>query len=101
MWISASASFSVLAQGVPPSDITPGPRIQRLQQRQLDATRELNPRPNVLTPPGESPAATDIVTLPRDNPCFPVEQLVLEDDTFGWLARCHLCLLFSGIRSIG
>ncbi|MGU7768982.1 ShlB/FhaC/HecB family hemolysin secretion/activation protein [Burkholderia sp. MR1-5-21] len=85
--ISALASVSALAQGIPPSEITPGPQIQRLQQQQLEATKELNPRPNVLTPTGETRSVAGVTTLPLDNPCFPIKEVVLEDNAFGWLAR--------------
>ncbi|KVD00892.1 ShlB/FhaC/HecB family hemolysin secretion/activation protein [Burkholderia ubonensis] len=85
--VSALASISALAQGIPPIETAPGPQIQRLQQQQIDATRELNPRPDVLTPTsGQSPATT-VSSLPLDNPCFPVGEIVLRDNAFGWLAR--------------
>ncbi|MGR3908392.1 ShlB/FhaC/HecB family hemolysin secretion/activation protein [Burkholderia sp. SR8] len=80
------ASVSALAQGIPPPEITPGPQIQRLQQQQLEAAKELNPRPNVLTPTGEKPSAADITSLPRDTPCFSINDIALEDNAFGWLA---------------
>ncbi len=85
--ISALASVSALAQGVPPSETTSGPQIQRLQQQQLEATKELNPRPNVLTPTGEKTSVPNVTNLPLDNPCFPIKQIALEDNTFGWLGR--------------
>ncbi|AOK07918.1 ShlB/FhaC/HecB family hemolysin secretion/activation protein [Burkholderia sp. AU28942] len=85
-WISALASVSALAQGIPPSEITPGPQIQRLQQQQLEAAKELNPRPNVLTPTGEKPSAANIKHLPSDTPCFPIREIALEDNPFDWLA---------------
>ncbi|MEB2544550.1 ShlB/FhaC/HecB family hemolysin secretion/activation protein [Burkholderia cenocepacia] len=85
--ISALASVSALAQGVPPSETTSGPQIQRLQQQQLEATKELNPRPNVLTPTGERTSVPSVTNLPLDNPCFPIKEIALEDNTFGWLGR--------------
>ncbi|WP_175918804.1 ShlB/FhaC/HecB family hemolysin secretion/activation protein [Burkholderia pyrrocinia] len=85
--ISALASVSAFAQGVPPSEITSGPQIQRLQQQQLDATKELNPRPTVLTPTGEKASTTGVESLPLDNPCFPIKAIALEDNAFPWLAR--------------
>ncbi|MGK8207061.1 ShlB/FhaC/HecB family hemolysin secretion/activation protein [Burkholderia cenocepacia] len=85
--ISALASVSALAQGVKPSEMTSGPQIQRLQQQQLEAVKELNPSPNVLTPTGEKPADTGIANLPLDTPCFPIEAVALEGNTSGWLAR--------------
>ncbi|MBF5008860.1 hypothetical protein ISO18_04500 [Burkholderia pseudomultivorans] len=71
--ISALASVSALAQGVKPSEMTSGPQIQRFQQQQLEAVKELNPSPNVLTPTGEKPADTGIANLPLDTPCFPIQ----------------------------
>ncbi|WP_201752373.1 ShlB/FhaC/HecB family hemolysin secretion/activation protein [Burkholderia pyrrocinia] len=85
--ISALASVSALAQGVPPSEITSGPQIQRLQQQQLEAAKELNPRPNVLTPTGEASSNAGLASLPLDTPCFPIKEIALEGNTFGWLAR--------------
>jgi len=85
--ISALASVSAFAQGVPPSEITSGPQIQRLQQQQLDATKELNPRPTVLTPTGEKASTTGVESLPLDDPCFPIKAIALEDNAFAWLTR--------------
>lgn len=58
-----------------------------MQQQQLEATKELNPRPNVLTPTGEKTSVPSVTNLPLDNPCFPIKEIALEDNTFGWLAR--------------
>ncbi|WP_446903742.1 ShlB/FhaC/HecB family hemolysin secretion/activation protein [Burkholderia sp. YIM B11467] len=85
--ISVLASVSTLAQAVQPSEITPGPQIQRLQQQQLEAAKELNPRANVLTPTGETSSKAGVASLPLDTPCFPVTTIALEGNTFGWLAR--------------
>jgi hemolysin activation/secretion protein len=85
--ISALANVSAWAQGAPPSEITSGPQIQRLQQQQLDATKELNPRTNVLTPTGEASPEVRVTGLPLDDPCFPIREIVLEDNAFGWLPR--------------
>lgn len=86
-WASAWLSVSALAQGGPSSDNAPGAQIQRLQQQQLEATKELNPRPTVLSPAGASAPAVGLAHLPVDNPCFTIERLVLDDSTFGWLGR--------------
>ncbi|KVG65397.1 hypothetical protein WS80_13995 [Burkholderia pseudomultivorans] len=56
-----------------PSEMTSGPQIQRLQQQQLEAVKELNPSPNVLAPIGEKTTDTGIANLPLDTPCFPIE----------------------------
>ncbi|KVG31302.1 peptide ABC transporter permease [Burkholderia diffusa] len=85
--ISALASVSAWAQGVPSHETTPGPQIQRLQQQQVEAARALNPRPNVLAPTGDKPSAPGITSLPVDTPCFPVKEIALEANAFGWLAR--------------
>lgn len=58
-----------------------------MQQQQLEATKELNPRPNVLTPTGEKTSIASVTNLPLDNPCFPIKEIALEDNAFGWLAR--------------
>jgi hemolysin activation/secretion protein len=75
------------AQGTPSADPTPGAQIQRLQQQQLDAAKELNPRPTVLSPTSEPSSATSVTSLPQDDPCFPIREIVLEDNGFAWLAR--------------
>ncbi|WP_244138330.1 ShlB/FhaC/HecB family hemolysin secretion/activation protein [Burkholderia stabilis] len=85
--ISALASISAFAQVNPSPEITSGPQIQRLQQQQLDATKALNPRATVLTPSGEKPSKAGIANLPTDHPCFPVRQIALEGNAFGWLPR--------------
>lgn len=85
--ISALASVSALAHGGKPSELTYGPQIQRFQQQQLEAVRELNPGPNVLTPTGEKTADTGIANLPFDTPCFPIQAVALEGNTSGWLVR--------------
>lgn len=81
------ASASAQAHGNAPSDSAPGAQIQRLQQLQTDAQKNLNSRPTVLSPTGESVSAVDVARLPRDNPCFPIKELVLEENEFDWLAR--------------
>ncbi|MBU6487830.1 MAG: ShlB/FhaC/HecB family hemolysin secretion/activation protein [Burkholderiales bacterium] len=83
---SMLVSVSTLAQGTPLSDIAPGAQIQRLQQEQLEATKELNARPSVLSPSGENSPATGVTNLPIDTPCFEINEVVLDDDTFAWLA---------------
>lgn len=80
-------SVSALAQGASLPEPAPGAQIQRLQQQQLEATKELNPRPTVLSPAGEQPSPTSLASLPPDNPCFAIEELLLEDNTFEWIAR--------------
>ncbi|KWF62932.1 hypothetical protein WT57_24180 [Burkholderia pseudomultivorans] len=80
--ISALASVSALAQGVKPSEMTSGPQIQRLQQQQLEAVKELNPSPNVLAPTGEKPVDTGIVNLPLDTPCFPIQAVGRASDSY-------------------
>ncbi|KVQ53159.1 peptide ABC transporter permease [Burkholderia territorii] len=85
--ISALASVSAWAQGVPSHETTPGPQIQRLQQQQVEAARALNPRPNVLAPTSDKPSAAGITSLPVDTPCFPIKEIALEANAFGWLAR--------------
>lgn len=76
-----------MAQSAPSADPTPGAQIQRLQQRQLEAAKELNPRPTVLSPTGEPSSANSVRSLPQDEPCFPIKEVVLEDNAFAWLAR--------------
>lgn len=85
--ISALASVSALAQGSPPSETTSGPQIQRFQQQQLEAAKALNPRPNVPTPTGEQSSGASVISLPLDNPCFPIKEIALEANPFGWLPR--------------
>ena len=85
--ISALASVSAWAQAITPPEITSGPQIQRLQQQQLEAARELNPRPSVLTPGGERFPESGVTRLPLDSPCFPIEEIALEGNPFEWLAR--------------
>ncbi|MGG1944218.1 ShlB/FhaC/HecB family hemolysin secretion/activation protein [Trinickia sp. NRRL B-1857] len=86
-WAAALLSMPAFAQDAPSSEIPPGAQIQRLQQQQLEAARELNPRPIVMSPAGESAATISIASLAVDSPCFEIERLVLDDSTFEWLAR--------------
>lgn len=72
---------------MPSHETAPGPQIQRLQQQQVEAVRELNPRPNVLAPTTDKPSAPSITSLPIDTPCFPIKEIALEANAFGWLAR--------------
>ena len=84
---SALLSASALAQGNKSSDVSPGAQIQRLQQQQLEATQESNPRPTVLSPTGENRGTINLASLGADTPCFTIDRLILDDSTFGWLAR--------------
>ncbi|MGN6316331.1 ShlB/FhaC/HecB family hemolysin secretion/activation protein [Trinickia sp.] len=81
------ASASGQAQGIAPSDSAPGAQIQRLQQQQAEAAKDLNRRPTVLSSTGEPRPAINVARLPHDNPCFAINELVLEGNEFDWLAR--------------
>jgi len=80
------ASVSAQAEGFAPSDSAAGAQIQRLQQ-QAEAAKDLNRRPTVLSPTGAPRPAINVARLPRDNPCFWIERLVLEGNEFDWLAK--------------
>jgi hemolysin activation/secretion protein len=84
--IGRLSNAAALAQAASPGEIAPGAQIQRLQQEQLEAAKELNPRPTVLSPTGDVISVITVVGLPVDNPCFPIKQVVLEDSVFEWLA---------------
>lgn len=61
--------------------------IQRSQQdRRERAEQNATARPSELSPTQAAPARVDLAALPRDNPCFPVHELDLRDNPFGWLA---------------
>jgi hemolysin activation/secretion protein len=81
-----SANAFAVAPGVPLSEGAPGAQIQRLQQQQAEATKELNPRPTVLSPTGGRSQGAGMASLPVDDPCFPIKEVVLEDNAFEWLA---------------
>lgn len=85
--ICALGHASAYAQGVHSPEGAAGAEVQRLQQRRLEATKDLNPRPLVLSPPDERLPTIDIARLPIDDPCFPIKEVVLEDNAFDWLAR--------------
>ena len=80
------SNAAALAQGAVPGEVAPGAQIQRLQQEQLDAAKELNPRPDVLSPTGEVTSSMAVMSLPLDSPCFPIKQILLEGNVFEWLA---------------
>ncbi|WP_246327055.1 ShlB/FhaC/HecB family hemolysin secretion/activation protein [Burkholderia guangdongensis] len=69
-----------------PTHVTPGPEVERRQQRQIDDAKALNPAPDVLTPSVRAEAPPDLAHLPSDRPCFPVHRIVLVDNAFDWLA---------------
>jgi hemolysin activation/secretion protein len=79
--------MSALAQEIASPGMAPGAQIQRLQQQQLEAAKELNPQPTVLSPVDERASAVSVSNLPIDSPCFRIERIVLDDNTFEWLAR--------------
>jgi hemolysin activation/secretion protein len=80
------SNATAVAQGASPGEMAPGAQIQRLQQEQLDAAKELNPRPTVLSPTGDVTSAMTVESLPLDRPCFPIKQVLLEGNVFEWLA---------------
>lgn len=84
--LAALANVSAQAQGTPP-EVTPGPQIQRLQQRQVEAAKAANPRPDVLTPDPGGSATPDLTRLPTDTPCFRIDELVVHGNAFDWLPR--------------
>lgn len=84
---AALLSVSAIGQEMLPSETAPGSQIQRLQRRQVDAAKALNPRPTILSPTDERSPSVGIASLPIDSPCFAIERIVLDDSTFEWLAR--------------
>jgi hemolysin activation/secretion protein len=84
---SACASAAASAQVASPPEGPPGAQIQRLQQRQVEAAKALNPQPSVLSPAGEPAPLKSVTSLPVETPCFPIREVVLEDNEFQWLAR--------------
>lgn len=84
--LAALANVSAQAQGTPP-EVTLGPQIQRLQQRQVEAAKAANPRPDVLTPDPGGSATPDLTRLPTDTPCFRIDELVVHGNAFDWLPR--------------
>lgn len=91
---------------VAPAPITgPGPEVQRLQEQQAEQTLErANARPDVFTPPAPVQAIS-LASLPKEEPCFTVRGLVLEDNAFPWLAPLLLpvngqCVGKQGLEAI-
>ncbi|WP_248167575.1 ShlB/FhaC/HecB family hemolysin secretion/activation protein [Ralstonia pseudosolanacearum] len=83
LWAGAASSLAI-AQITPPQ-VTPGPEVQRLQEKQADQARDrANARPDVFTAPAPTQPIS-LSALPKETPCFPIQGIVLEDNVFNWL----------------
>jgi hemolysin activation/secretion protein len=83
-------SASAAAQSIPApavADIAPGAATQRLQMQRIDANATTGELGDALTPGATAREEIDLAHLPQETPCFPVNDVALDDNQFGWLER--------------